>query len=122
MKKLSRIISLTLALAMVLGLSLIHILELGTGVHFRFGFDGDARISETLSTIPELNLTYGYAQKATATRLVLRCGWLQSCFYMDFILKRNKDGFSMICERPWMQDDGHKTVQRAAWVYEGAEV
>lgn len=97
-------------------------MELGTGVHFRFGFDGDARISETLSTIPELNLTYGYAQKATATRLVLRCGWLQSCFYMDFILKRNKDGFSMICERPWMQDDGRKTVQRAAWVHEGAEV
>lgn len=96
-------------------------MELGKGVHFRFGFDGDARITETVNAVPEMNLAYGYAQRADQYSLVLRCGWLQSCFYMDLTLKRIENGFALTCERPWMQSDGYQTVQQANWTYEADE-
>lgn len=93
-------------------------LRFGEAVQFRFGCDGDARVTSTCNAIPEMDLAYGYVLNAAADRLVLRCGWLQSCFYMDLILERRENGLSIICERPWMQSDGKKAVERADWTRE----
>lgn len=93
-------------------------MRLGNHVHFRFGTDGDARITETWNAIPEFDLAYGYVLSANKKGLRLRCGWLQSCFYMDFFLKRRENGILICCEKPWMQSDGAKETGESVWVWE----
>lgn len=90
----------------------------GKNVHFRFGLAGDAAISKTCNAVPEMDLAYGYVLEADYQKLVLRCGWLQSCFYMNFVLKRQENGFAISCEKPWMQTDGAAEIEKTMWVQE----
>lgn len=97
-------------------------IELASGVHFRFGFDGEARISKTANAVPEFDFAYGYALESDSNCLRLRCGWLQSCFYMDFVLVRTENGFILTCERPLMQSDGHKDVTQSIWKFDETSI
>lgn len=87
-------------------------------VHFCFGFDGEADISQTINVIPELDLAYGYVLKADEKHLVLRSGWLQSCFYMNWILEKTENDLVITWEKPWMQSDGKLEAGRAVWIRE----